>query len=156
MLLSVLWSSKWSRWEVASYCCRWEPAMFSKWYVKPHVLLGIISEHLIHTLFQTQHGKKHDCPNTQFPCTLYAYLNTSTTNIIHERINSIKNNVFNVSLIDGNFWKRPLGRPRRRWVDNIKMDLREKGWDGVDWIYMAQDRDQWRALVNTVLILRVP
>jgi hypothetical protein len=46
--------------------------------------------------------------------------------------------------------KRPLGRPRRRWVDNIKMDLREIGWNGVDWIDMAQDRDQWRALVNTV------
>jgi hypothetical protein len=52
--------------------------------------------------------------------------------------------------------KRPLGRPRRRWVDNIKMDLREIGRDGVDWIYMAQDRDQWRALVNAVLDLRVP
>jgi hypothetical protein len=52
--------------------------------------------------------------------------------------------------------KRPLGRPRRRWVDNIKMNLREIGWDGVDWIDMAQDRDQWRALVNTVLNLRVP
>jgi hypothetical protein len=45
--------------------------------------------------------------------------------------------------------KRPLGRPRRRWVDNIKMDLREIGWDGVDWIDVAQGRDQWRALVNT-------
>jgi hypothetical protein len=52
--------------------------------------------------------------------------------------------------------KRPLGRSRRRWVDNIKMDLREIGWVGVDWIDMAQDRDHWRALVNTVLNLRVP
>jgi hypothetical protein len=52
--------------------------------------------------------------------------------------------------------KRPLGRQRRRWVDNIKMDLREIGWDGEDWIDMAQDRDKWRALVNTVLNLRVP
>jgi hypothetical protein len=52
--------------------------------------------------------------------------------------------------------KRPLGRLRRTWVGNIKMDLREIGWDGVDWIHMAQDRDQWRALVNTVLKLRVP
>jgi hypothetical protein len=52
--------------------------------------------------------------------------------------------------------KRPLGRPRRRWVDNIKMDLGEIGWDGVDWIDMAQDSDQCRALVNTVLNLRVP
>jgi hypothetical protein len=52
--------------------------------------------------------------------------------------------------------KRPLGRPRRRWLDNIKKDLREIGWDGVDWIELAQDRDQWRALVNTVMNLRVP
>jgi hypothetical protein len=52
--------------------------------------------------------------------------------------------------------KRPLGRPRRRWVDNIKIDLREIGWDGIDWIDLAQDRDQWRALVNTVMNLRVP
>jgi hypothetical protein len=52
--------------------------------------------------------------------------------------------------------KRPLGRPRRRWVDNIKMDLREIVSDGADWMEMAQDRDQWRALVNTVLNLRVP
>jgi hypothetical protein len=52
--------------------------------------------------------------------------------------------------------KRPLGRPRRRWVDNIKMDLREIGRDEVNWIDVAQDRDQWRALVNTVLNLRVP
>jgi hypothetical protein len=44
--------------------------------------------------------------------------------------------------------KRPLGRSRRRWVDNIKMDLREIGWDGMDWIDLAQDRDQWRALVK--------
>jgi hypothetical protein len=52
--------------------------------------------------------------------------------------------------------KRPQGRPRRRWVDNIKTDLREIGWDGVNLIDMAQDRDQWRVLVNTVLNLRVP
>jgi hypothetical protein len=52
--------------------------------------------------------------------------------------------------------KRPLGRPRRRWVDNIKMDLREIGWDRVDWIDKAQGRDQWRAFVNTILNFRVP
>jgi hypothetical protein len=51
---------------------------------------------------------------------------------------------------------RQLGRPRRRWVDNIIIDLREIGWDGMDWIDLAQDRDQWRALVNTVLNLLVP
>jgi hypothetical protein len=52
--------------------------------------------------------------------------------------------------------KRPLGRPRRRRADNIKMDLREKEWDGMDWIELAQDRNKWRALVNTVKKLRVP
>jgi hypothetical protein len=52
--------------------------------------------------------------------------------------------------------KIPLGRPRRRWVDNIKMDLREREWDGVNWIDMAQHRDQWMAHMNTVLKLRVP
>jgi hypothetical protein len=52
--------------------------------------------------------------------------------------------------------RKSLGRPRRRWVDNIKIDLRKIGWDVVDWIDLAQDRDQWRALVNTVMNLRVP
>jgi hypothetical protein len=52
--------------------------------------------------------------------------------------------------------KRPLGRPRRRWVDNVRMDLREVGCGDVDWIGLAQDRDRWRALVNSVLNLRVP
>jgi hypothetical protein len=47
--------------------------------------------------------------------------------------------------------KRPLGGPRRRWVDNIKMDLREIGWGGMDWIDLAQVRDQWRVLVNMVM-----
>jgi hypothetical protein len=51
--------------------------------------------------------------------------------------------------------KRPLGRSRRRWVDNIKMDLREVGWYVVDWIGLVQDRNRWRALVNSVLNLRV-
>jgi hypothetical protein len=52
--------------------------------------------------------------------------------------------------------RRPLGRPRRRWVDNIKIDLRKIVWDGMDWIDLAQDRNQWRALVNAVMNLRVP
>jgi hypothetical protein len=52
--------------------------------------------------------------------------------------------------------KRPLGRSRRRRVHNIKMDLREIGWDGMDWIDLTQDRDEWRALVNTVMNLQVP
>jgi hypothetical protein len=51
--------------------------------------------------------------------------------------------------------KRP-GRPRRKWVNNIKMDLREIGWGGMEWIDMSQDRDQWRALVSMVMNLLVP
>jgi hypothetical protein len=52
--------------------------------------------------------------------------------------------------------KRPLGRPRRRWVDNIRMDLQEVGGWYVDWIGLAQDRDRWRTLVSAVMNLRVP
>jgi hypothetical protein len=52
--------------------------------------------------------------------------------------------------------KRPLGTPRRRCVYTIKLDLGETGWEGMDWIDLAQDRDQWRALVNTVTNLRLP
>jgi hypothetical protein len=51
--------------------------------------------------------------------------------------------------------KRPLGRPRRRWDDNIKMDLRERGMDGASWTQLAQNRVQWRACVNNVMSLRV-
>jgi hypothetical protein len=52
--------------------------------------------------------------------------------------------------------RKPLGRPRRRWLDNTRMDLVEVGWSDVDCIGLAQDRDKWRALVNSVLNLRVP
>ena len=52
--------------------------------------------------------------------------------------------------------KRPLGRTRRRWEDNIKLYLQEVGCGGLDWIELAQDRDRWRALVTAVMILRVP
>jgi hypothetical protein len=67
----------------------------------------------------------------------------------------VKRNTFRllVRKPEGN---RPLGRPRRRWVDNIMMDLREIGWAGVCWIVLAQDRDKWRGLVNSVMNLRVP
>jgi hypothetical protein len=51
--------------------------------------------------------------------------------------------------------KRPLGRPRRRWEDGIRMDLREIGWGSVEWIQLAQDRDRWRAVVSAVMNLRV-
>jgi hypothetical protein len=52
--------------------------------------------------------------------------------------------------------KRPVGRPRRKWEENIKIDLREIGWGGMDWIDLTQDRGQWRSLVNTIIDLRVP
>jgi len=52
--------------------------------------------------------------------------------------------------------KRPLGRPRRRWEDNIKMDLQEVGCGGMDWIELAQDMDRWQALVNAVMNFRIP
>ncbi|KAJ4444084.1 hypothetical protein ANN_05873 [Periplaneta americana] len=59
-------------------------------------------------------------------------------------------------LVGGPEGKRPLGKPRRRWEDNIKMDLREVGYDGRDWINLSQDRDQWRAYVTAAMNLRVP
>jgi hypothetical protein len=52
--------------------------------------------------------------------------------------------------------KTTLGRPRHRWVETIKMDLKESGWGGMDWIDLAQDRDRWRALVNAVMNFLVP
>jgi hypothetical protein len=69
--------------------------------------------------------------------------------------NGEKRNVFRL-LVGKPEGRRPLGRPRRRWVDNIRMDLVEVGWGDVDWVGLAQDRDRSRALVNSVLNLRVP
>jgi hypothetical protein len=66
-----------------------------------------------------------------------------------------KRNAYKI-LVGKSEGKRPLGRPRRRWVNNIKMDLRVIGWGGMDWIDLAPDRDYWRALVNTVMNFRVP
>jgi hypothetical protein len=66
-----------------------------------------------------------------------------------------KRNAYRISVgeLEG---KRPLRRPRRRWVDNVKMDLTETGYGCMDWIDLAQDRNQWRAVVNTVMNPRVP
>jgi hypothetical protein len=66
-----------------------------------------------------------------------------------------KRNIYRI-LVGKPEGKRRLGRPRRRWENNIKMDLGEMRWGGMDWIHLAQDRDQCRALVNTVMNLRVP
>jgi hypothetical protein len=66
----------------------------------------------------------------------------------------VKKNVYRL-LVGKSEGKRPLGRPRRRWVDNIKMELGEVGWSDVHWIGLAKDRNRWRALVNSVLNLRV-
>jgi hypothetical protein len=68
--------------------------------------------------------------------------------------NGAKRNAYRI-LVEDPERKRPLGRPRRKWVDNIKIDLREIGWDGMDWIDLSQESDQWRALMNSVMNLRV-
>jgi hypothetical protein len=69
--------------------------------------------------------------------------------------NGVKKNVYRL-LVGKPEGKRPLGRPRRKWVDNIMIDLGEVGWGNVDWIGLAQDRNRRKALVNAVMILRVP
>jgi hypothetical protein len=69
--------------------------------------------------------------------------------------NGGKRNAYRI-LVGNPEGKRPLERPRHKWVDNIKMDLREIGWDGMEWIDLPQNRDQWRALVKAVMNLRVP
>jgi hypothetical protein len=69
--------------------------------------------------------------------------------------NGTKRNAYRI-LVGKPDGKSPLGRPRRRWVNNIKMGLRAIGWNGTEWVNLAQDGDRWRALVNTVMNLRVP
>jgi hypothetical protein len=70
-------------------------------------------------------------------------------------MNGDKRNAYRI-LVGNPEGKRPLGRTRRRGVDNIKIDPREIGWDGMDWIDLVQDKDQWMALVNTVMNFRDP
>jgi hypothetical protein len=66
-----------------------------------------------------------------------------------------KRNAYRI-LVGKSEGRRPPGRPRRRWEDNIKMDLRKIGWGGIAWIDLVQDSDQWRAFVNTEMNLQVP
>jgi hypothetical protein len=70
-------------------------------------------------------------------------------------MNGEKRNAYRL-LVGKSEGKRPLGRPRRRWVDNIRMDPEEIGWGRVDWIGLAQDRNRWIALVNAIMNLQVP
>jgi hypothetical protein len=92
---------------------------------------------------------------------------TKISSMIRKGSNNILPNVSNVArmgekrnayrlLVGKPKGNRPLGRTRRRWVDNIRMDLEEVGWGDVDWIGLAKDRNRWRALVNWVLNLQVP
>jgi hypothetical protein len=81
---------------------------------------------------------------------LVALFNYSQTKI------SFSNRIVHRVLVGKPEGKRPLGRPRRRWEDNIKMDLQEVGEGGEDWMELAQNRDRWRALVSTVRNFRVP
>jgi hypothetical protein len=69
--------------------------------------------------------------------------------------NGEKKNAYRI-LVEKSEGERPLGRPRCRWVDNVKMDLREIGWGGMGWTDLDQDRNRWRALMNTLMNLRVP
>jgi hypothetical protein len=67
----------------------------------------------------------------------------------------VKRNAYRISVAKPE-GKRPPRRPRPRWVDNVKMDLKEIGWGSRDWIHLVHNRDQWRALVNTVMNIRAP
>jgi hypothetical protein len=73
----------------------------------------------------------------------------------HVELTGKNRNVLRI-LVENQERKRPLGRPRYRWEANIKMHIREIGWGCMDWIHLAQDKDQWRSLVNTLMNLRVP
>jgi hypothetical protein len=115
-----------------------------------------------------QHGHRHENPQNQ--SLIYKLTLIHLTIIYHVRLIiksrrmrwaghvariGEKRNVYRL-LVGKPEGKRPLGRPRRRWIDNIKMNLSEIGLCVVDWIGLAQDRYRWRALVNSVMNLRVP
>jgi hypothetical protein len=94
--------------------------------------------------------------STMFPHrNIHKVTSTSSDGRTHVARMGEKRNAYRI-LVGMPEGKRPLGRQRRRWVDNIKLDLREIVWDGMDWIGLAQDRDRWRAPVSTVMNIRVP
>ena len=116
---------------------------------------------VFHSLTQVLRSKTWIAPSDNFPPILHSiscYVHTSVTsqslrtyepNLVPRRTNVIFPRLSHITT-------RPLGRPRRRLEDNIKLDLQEVGWAGVDLIYLAQDRGRWWALVNAVMHLRVP
>jgi hypothetical protein len=101
---------------------------------------------------------QHETNNINIQNKLRAQINgkyNDVSSIEHVARMGETRNAYRISMVKSQ-GKRPLRRQRCRWVDNIQMDLGKIGWDGVDWIQLAQDRDQWKALVNTVMNLRVP
>ena len=92
---------------------------------------------------------------TEFSCNFWPYSATSLTATAGIILLPVLPQLYRV-LVGKPEGKRPLGRPRRRWVDNIRMDLQDVGYGYVDWNGLAQDRDRWRTLVSAVMNLRVP
>jgi len=98
-------------------------------------------------------------PNWTSPCSLFKVGHPVADLINHYALNVQYNSVNIYSFIGATcfeLWKRPMGRARRIWEDNIKMELQEVGGGCGDWMELVQDRDRWRALVSTVMNLRVP
>jgi hypothetical protein len=85
---------------------------------------------------------------------IYIYIYIYTHTHIHTHIHTYIHTY--ILLVGKREGKRPLGRPRRRWEDSIRTDLREIAWKDVDWKHLTRDKNQWRTLVNTVMNLRVP
>jgi hypothetical protein len=96
-----------------------------------------------------------DCPNLEDQVPVFIYPGNRVARVGHVVKIGAKMNAHRI-LVENPERKKPLGRPKRKWVDNIKMDIREIRWGGMDLIYRAQDREQWRDFVNTVINLRVP
>jgi hypothetical protein len=94
--------------------------------------------------------------NVGMDCTATSFIYPGPSTLRLSFSSSFKECIVDNILVGKPEGRRPLGRPRHRWEDNIKMDLREIGFGNVDWIHLAQDRDRWRALVNTVMNLQVP